>query len=107
MTAHDGYVWFLPSWYPKDWFDVEYYNNEPNHHEANSQRENVPCTTAQVEHAAEGHFVLVKAFTGPPDTEVAGGITVKQYTELYARRCANAVSFMFHFLKLFYSLRGS
>ncbi|XP_012937195.1 uncharacterized protein LOC101848348 [Aplysia californica] len=87
MTAHDGYVWFLPSWYPEDWVDVEYYNSEPNHQEAYAQRENVPCTSAQVEYAAQGHFVLSKAFTAPADTEVAGGISVNDYRTLYARRC--------------------
>ncbi|KAK0061791.1 venus kinase receptor [Biomphalaria pfeifferi] len=91
MTAFEGYVWFLPSWYAQDWKNVDYYNGEPNNHEIYPHRENVPCKTSEVEHAAEGHFVLSKSFLAPPGTVVAGGITVDEYKMKYAKKCGTSV----------------
>lgn len=91
MTAFEGYVWFLPSWYQKDWQNVDYYNSEPDTHEAYPHRENVPCSTAEVEHGAEGHFVLSKSFTAPLDTWVVGNITVREFKALYAKRLGTFV----------------
>ncbi|GFS16037.1 guanylate cyclase [Elysia marginata] len=94
MTGSKGYVWFLPSWYPEDWQNVDYYNSEPSLQEiANSPhfvRENVPCTTEQVEQAYEGHFVLTQNTLAASETVVAGGITVKKFQNMYAKRCSEA-----------------
>ncbi|KAK3589102.1 hypothetical protein CHS0354_017444 [Potamilus streckersoni] len=82
MTAHEGYVWFLPAWYPNDWWDVEYYNNPPSLGDPRPQ-EHVPCSTEQMEYAVDGHFILSKTFSDSDDTMVIGGITVGQYKQQY------------------------
>ncbi|GFN92404.1 guanylate cyclase [Plakobranchus ocellatus] len=93
MTGYEGYVWFLPSWYPLHWQDVEFYNSKPSLHETVRPpyyaRESVPCTTSQVERAAQGHFVLSQTNLAAPETRVAGGITVKKFQKMYAQRCAD------------------
>ncbi|XP_046552230.1 guanylate cyclase D-like [Haliotis rubra] len=92
MTAYEGYVWFLPAWYPALWWDVDYYNGEPNHNEPDLQ-ENVPCNRKQMETAIEGHFILSKAYPESDDmkeSKVAGGITVRQYQEMYQNRVDKA-----------------
>ncbi|KAH9515724.1 hypothetical protein Btru_011828 [Bulinus truncatus] len=91
MTAFEGYVWLLPSWYAKDWENVDYYNGQPNNYEVYPHRENVPCTTSEVEHAAEGHIVMSKSFLAPPGTRVVGNITVDEYKMQYAKRCGTSV----------------
>ena len=96
MTGYDGYVWFLPPWYPLHWQDVDYYNSEPSLQEvANSPhfvQESVPCTTSEVEWATQGHFVLAQTTLAAPETRVAGGTTVKEYSKMYAQRCGDVVS---------------
>ncbi|XP_041375599.1 guanylate cyclase D-like [Gigantopelta aegis] len=89
MTAHQGYTWFLPSWYSSDWWDVDYYNSKPQKGEPGSQ-ESVPCTKDQMEYAIDGHFILSKAFTDSDDVRVAGNITVGQYKDMYATRVGKA-----------------
>lgn len=86
MTAYEGYVWFLPSWYSKDWYDVDFYNHPSSSREADSLKENVPCTTAEMEHATAGYFVLHKTNIAPPQTMVEGGITLDKYNQLYEKR---------------------
>lgn len=92
MTAHEGYVWFLPSWYSNDWWDVDFFNSPPNLEDTRPQ-ESVPCTTEQMEIAIQGHFFLDKTFPDPDHTLVAGDITVGQYKEAYAMRVGKAVSY--------------
>ncbi|XP_050398346.1 uncharacterized protein LOC126816156 [Patella vulgata] len=89
MTAHEGFIWFLPSWYTTDWWDVDFYNSPPNPGDFRPQ-ESVPCTTAELLYAIDGHFILTKAFTDLDSTLVAGGITVKQYKDQYAVRVGSA-----------------
>lgn len=95
MTAHEGYVWFLPSWYAKHWWDVDYYNNPPSPGDSYEQ-EHIPCTTEDMEYAVNGHFILQKTFSDPDNTRVVGGITVKQYKDLYKFRVGRAVSSISH-----------
>ena len=45
-----------------------------------------------IEYAIEGYFTVAKSFTDSDDLEVAGGITIKQYREMYAERVGKAVS---------------
>ncbi|ESO82631.1 hypothetical protein LOTGIDRAFT_109151 [Lottia gigantea] len=85
MTAHQGYVWFLPSWYTTDWWDVDFYNSPPNPGDFRPQ-ESVPCTTEEILYAIDGHFILTKAFTDVDNKLVAGGITVKDYKDQYSVR---------------------
>ncbi|RUS70621.1 hypothetical protein EGW08_021618, partial [Elysia chlorotica] len=90
MTGYEGYIWFLPSWYPLHWQDVDYYNSEPSLQEvANSPhfvQESVPCTTNQMERATQGHFVLAQTIYAAPESKVVGGITVKDFQKLYSQR---------------------
>lgn len=44
MTAHDGYVWFLPSWYAQEWWNVDFLNGPPSPSDPRPQ-EAVPCST--------------------------------------------------------------
>ncbi|XP_060571812.1 uncharacterized protein LOC132729992, partial [Ruditapes philippinarum] len=89
MTAHEGYVWFLPSWYAKHWWDVDYYNSPPSTGD-NRPQEHIPCTTENMEYAVDGHFILQKTFSDPDSTPVVGGITIGQYKELYKFRVGRA-----------------
>ncbi|WAR11683.1 IGF1R-like protein, partial [Mya arenaria] len=89
MTAHEGYVWFLPAWYAEDWWDVDYYNSRPNPGDPRPQ-EHIPCTTNNMEYAIDGHFVLQKTFTNPDNTPVVGGIDIGQYKMFYAKRVGKA-----------------
>ena len=45
-----------------------------------------------MEYAIEGHFMVAKSFTDNADLEVEGGITIRQYKEMYAERVGRAVS---------------
>ena len=54
MTAHEGYVWFLPSWYGKNWWDVDLHNKMA------AKEAMVPCTTKMMKYAVDGHFMLSK-----------------------------------------------
>ena len=115
MTGYEGYIWFLPSWYPLHWQDVDYYNSEPNLQEvANSPhfvRESVPCTTNEVERATQGHFVLAQTTFASSETKVVGGITVREFLKMYSQDCWNAVSsidiFLFHFPHMFMVIKLS
>jgi len=91
MTAHEGYVWFLPAWYSSDWWDVDYYNSRPNPGDERPQ-EHIPCSTNNMEYAIDGHFVLQKTFTDPDETLVVGGISISEYKKKYAQRVGKAVS---------------
>ncbi|KAK7475017.1 hypothetical protein BaRGS_00033764, partial [Batillaria attramentaria] len=89
MTAHDGYVWFLPSWYGPDWWDVDFYNSPTGPSDPRPQ-ESVPCSTEDMEYAIDGHFIVANRFTDQDDQVVEGGITVRQYKEMYAERAGKA-----------------
>ncbi|KAH3769941.1 hypothetical protein DPMN_171220 [Dreissena polymorpha] len=89
MTAHEGYVWFLPSWYSEDWWDVDYYNSRPHPGDSRPQ-EHIPCTTNNMEYAIDGHFVLQKTYTDPDNTTVVGGINISHYKMMYAQRVGKA-----------------
>jgi len=90
MTAHEGYVWFLPSWYSDDWWDVDYYNSAPSHGD-NRPQEHIPCNTENMEYAIDGHFLLQKTFSDPETTKVIGGIKIRDYKMQYAQRVGKAV----------------
>ncbi|KAL8610364.1 hypothetical protein ACOMHN_041178 [Nucella lapillus] len=89
MTAHEGYVWFLPSWYASDWWDVDFFNSPPSPADPRPQ-EHVPCTTEELLYAIEGHMIVAKSFTDDEALEAAGGITIRQYKEKYAERIGRA-----------------
>lgn len=104
MTSYQGYVWFLPSWYPNDWWDVDFYNSSPDAQESRTQ-EYVPCSTDMMKYATDGYFVLSKTFADSDNTLIVGNISVGQYKKMYAKRVGEAVSFdsagISHFYILF------
>ena len=57
-----------------------------------SIKENVSCTSEQVEYAAEGHFEISKLFTGPSDSQVVGNITVKEYQQYFDKQVQDKIS---------------
>lgn len=79
MTAHEGYVWFLPSlWYTFGWWQV--------HHDTTD----IPCTTQQMLYAIDGHFILSKTFADSDQTAVMGNFTVGMFKKLYAEKVGKA-----------------
>ena len=86
MTALDGYQWFLPVWFTKRWWDTDYFNDEVNSLYSGFMVENVPCTTAQMARAIQGHIFLQSAYFGPDDLLIAGNITVQRWKEVYTER---------------------
>jgi hypothetical protein len=103
MTSYQGYVWFLPSWYPNDWWDVDFYNSSPDPQESRTQ-EYVPCSTDMMKYATDGYFVLSKTFADSDNTLIVGNISVGQYKKMYAKRVGEAVSFDSAGLSHFYIL---
>lgn len=89
MTSYQGYVWFLPSWYPNDWWDVDFYNSSPDPQESRTQ-EYVPCSTDMMKYATDGYFVLSKTFADSDNTLIVGNISVGQYKKMYAKRVGEA-----------------
>lgn len=85
MTAHEGYVWFLPGWYEHDWWDVDHHNKKENRHDV------VPCDTAMLRYAVDGHFMLSKAFSGSIKSLVIGNLTVGRYKQLYTEKIGQEV----------------
>jgi len=88
MTAHEGYVWFLPSWYSPYWWDV-------NHHNRHSHKDDelhVPCSTENMLYAIDGHFVLSKTISDSDQTIAIGNFTVGKFKQMYAEKIGKAVS---------------
>ncbi|XP_046676612.1 receptor-type guanylate cyclase gcy-4-like [Homalodisca vitripennis] len=55
MTAYQSYVWFLPAWLAPDWYDTDRYNKK------SDSSETVPCSTAEMLEAINGHLSLSHA----------------------------------------------
>lgn len=58
MTAHDGYVWFMPAWFTDRWYDTDSFNS--NSFNTGYRPENVPCTTEQMLTAIQGLSLTVE-----------------------------------------------
>jgi hypothetical protein len=54
MTASDGYIWFLPMWYPADWYDTDVHNFNA------SAEDFIPCTTAEMAQVLAGSIFVVE-----------------------------------------------
>lgn len=78
MTGVQGYVWFLPLWLRPLWYDTDYYNAEG---------EEVPCTTAEMNKAINGHLGLSHAYFAPDDEIMQEGITVREWRNRYESYC--------------------
>lgn len=82
MTAEEGYVWFLPTWFVEDWYDTDRFN-------ALGTKENIPCNTSEMIQALNGHLSLQHAYFAPDEAmmEVVENITVGQWKEQYQQKC--------------------
>lgn len=78
LTAHGGYVWFLPPWFPDQWWLTEYFNEH--------RGERIPCTNEQMKSAIDGHFFLNTASLGPSESHIVGNLTVKEWVKQYRDR---------------------
>jgi len=85
MTADHGYVWFLPAWFTEQWWDTDKHN-------AAFPNEKVPCSTAQMLSAVQGHFVLTTAFLGEENSHIVGNCTVRYWLEAYLEHLQALVS---------------
>ena len=104
MMAEHGYVWFLPAWFTEQWWDTDKHN-------AAFPAQKVPCTSAEMLSAVQGHFVLTTAYLGEENSEIVGNCTVRNWLEAYIEHLEALVSFviLFHLLHIpqviaFYSL---
>ena len=95
MTAEHGYVWFLPAWFTEQWWDTDKHN-------AAFPAEKVPCTSAEMLSAVQGHFVLTTAYLGEENSEIVGNCTVRNWLEAYIEHLQALVSFviLFHLLHM-------
>ena len=85
MTAEHGYVWFLPAWFTEQWWDTDKHN-------AAFPMEKVPCTSAEMLSAVQGHFVLTTAFLGEENSQIVGNCTVRNWLEAYLEHLQALVS---------------
>lgn len=91
MTATDGYVWFLPSWFPENWFDTDNLNKEKN------ATEKVPCTTEEMIRAINGHMSLAYKYYGDDNSIMQENISIKEWREKYrllARKQVSLIRFV-------------
>ena len=91
MTARDGYHWFLPGWHTLYWWDTDHFN-KVTQNPGYTMKENIPCTTAQMDIAIEGHMTLRNAFFGPENSHIVGNMTVKEWNRTYTALVRKLVS---------------
>jgi len=84
MTALNGYVWFLPTWFTRHWWHTDKYNRVFN--------EQVPCSSAEMIDAVQGTFSLNTAFIGRPESHIVGNCTVQAWLNAYIKRIEGQVS---------------
>ncbi|XP_059221078.1 uncharacterized protein LOC106092877 isoform X2 [Stomoxys calcitrans] len=73
MTAHQGYVWFLPSWLSSDFQSLLVEGNNS-------------CSIEELEDAFEGHFSITHSPYGNNETIMEENISIKQWRESYSAR---------------------
>jgi len=86
MTAEHGYVWFLPAWFTERWWDTDKLS-------AAFPSEKVPCTSAEMLSAIQGHFILTTDYLGEENSQIVGNCTVRNWLEAYLERLQALVSF--------------
>ncbi|XP_074645062.1 uncharacterized protein LOC141914425 [Tubulanus polymorphus] len=83
MTAKDGYQWFLPGWLTGRWWDTDRYNS---HQKGTLHvKENVPCTTAEMDIAVNGYMMLSKVYYDEDSAWAVGNVTVGQWKKNYRK----------------------
>uniref|UniRef100_A0A1B6EJJ0 Gamma-aminobutyric acid type B receptor subunit 2 n=1 Tax=Cuerna arida TaxID=1464854 RepID=A0A1B6EJJ0_9HEMI len=75
MTAYQSYVWFLPAWLAPDWYDTDLYNKKA------ASSEVVPCSTAEMLEAINGHLSLSHAAWAPDNAIMQTKQTVGEWKE--------------------------
>jgi len=86
MTSEYGYVWFLPPWFTERWWNTDRLNA------AEWATEKVPCTSAQMLSAVQGHFILTPAYLGEKNSQIVGNCTVHDWMEAYLEHIQALVS---------------
>lgn len=93
MTAANGYLWFLPSWFDENWYDTEKWNRQ------NSATESVPCSKAEMIEAINGHMSLSYKFFADNDSITQDHITVAEWHRIYRENLRSDVSYKIYILK--------
>lgn len=88
MTAENGYVWFLPSWFPADWYDTDQTNID------NNATEHVSCTTAEMIEAINGHISLSYKYFADNESIMQENLTVREWRENYKKHSKDKVSIL-------------
>jgi ABC-type branched-subunit amino acid transport system substrate-binding protein len=70
MTARNGYIWFLPSWFTRFWWNRK-------------DAENVPCTAEEMQAVLHSHMLFAVSSLGPMDSEIVGNMTVMGWLAEY------------------------
>ena len=83
MTPEYGYVWFLPPWFTKRWWNTDI---------PAFPTEEVPCTSAEMLLAVQGHFILSTAYLGDESSQIVGNCTVANWVEAYEEHVQALVS---------------
>lgn len=101
MTAYDGYVWFLPSWFTPQWWMTDQFNALGGEH--------ISCTREQMMKAIYGYFFLNTASLGPGNSQIVGNLTVNEWLKEYVYRLTASVRFRIAYLIIlaYSSLAGS
>ncbi|XP_064467335.1 atrial natriuretic peptide receptor 2-like [Ornithodoros turicata] len=81
MTGFQGYQWFLPHWLSSDWYETTEYNKKMN--------ETVPCTTAEMRDAVQGHMILGTQYYADDDAIMQENKTVREWRALYKQLVVN------------------
>ena len=91
MVAKNGYVWILPAWFTEHWWMTDKFNMYSHF------QDKVPCSSAEMLEAVQGHFFLNTAYLGERGVTIVGNCTVDQWFEQYKQRMNDVVNtFEFH-----------
>jgi len=87
MTAEHGYVWLLPGWFTERWWDTD-----TDRHNGAFPSRRVPCSSAEMLSAIQGHFVLMTAYLGEKNSHIVGNCTVETWLDTYLEHLQTLVS---------------
>ena len=79
-------MWFLPALFTEQWWDTDKHN-------AAVPKQKVPCTSAEMLSAVQGHFILKTAFVGEENSQIVGNCTVRNWWEAYLEHLQALVGF--------------
>ncbi|KAL7648141.1 UNVERIFIED_CONTAM: hypothetical protein RMT77_000042 [Armadillidium vulgare] len=73
MTAHQGFIWFLPRWFVPRWYAKC----------SNNKDIKIKCSVQEMLHALDGHLALGYAYYAPDDFVYHSGETVGEWKHRY------------------------